>query len=65
MFFPPSQPERKDERELRERRAKEICARCPVELECREYALGRREPYGIWGGMTESERTSVLLARSS
>jgi WhiB family redox-sensing transcriptional regulator len=41
---------------LREKRAKEICAECPVQIECRNYALEIREQYGIWGGMTENER---------
>jgi WhiB family redox-sensing transcriptional regulator len=37
--------------------AKEICGRCPVQLRCREYAQSTRVT-GIWGGTTESERTS-------
>lgn len=64
MFFPPGQPERKDEREQRERRAKAVCARCPVRLECLDYALRTREPYGIWGGRTESERAALLATRA-
>ncbi|WP_290443981.1 WhiB family transcriptional regulator [Streptomyces sp. MP131-18] len=35
-------------------RAKELCARCPVMLECRRDTLG--EPYGVWGGRAEWER---------
>ena len=55
LFFPPTTSERRDERELRERRAKAICATCPVRSECREYALEIREPHGIWGGLNEVE----------
>ena len=52
--------ERREDREDRERRAKAICAQCSVLEECREFALRIREPHGIWGGMTESERRLVL-----
>lgn len=64
LFFPPSHAERKDEREQREERAKTICGRCPVKVDCLEYALRHREPYGIWGGLTESERAAVLARRA-
>ncbi len=60
LFFPPSSSERKDERERREMRAKSICQICPVNSECLEYALTIREPYGIWGGLTETERRGML-----
>ena len=58
LFFPPNTSERKDERERREMRAKSICRVCPVNVECLDYALTIREPYGIWGGLTETERRS-------
>ncbi len=38
------------------RRAKAICARCPVTQFCLELALRNRERHGIWGGMTDRER---------
>jgi WhiB family redox-sensing transcriptional regulator len=60
-FFPPSHPERKDERLSRESRAKSICAACPVRVECLAYALDIREVHGIWGGLTEAERFELLL----
>jgi WhiB family redox-sensing transcriptional regulator len=41
-------------------RAKSICRVCPVNAECLDYALTIREPYGIWGGLTETERRSHL-----
>jgi len=56
VFFPPSQAERRDEREARERRAKEICSMCPVRRDCLDYAMSIREPHGIWGGLNELER---------
>lgn len=60
VFFPPSHVERKDEREIRERRAKEICAICPVRRACLDYALAIREPHGIWGGLNEVERKQLM-----
>ena len=62
LFFPPSTIERKEERERREQRAKAICQVCPVQQQCLDYALLIREPYGIWGGYTESERRQLLGA---
>jgi len=60
LFFPPTYAERKEEREDRERRAKAICGGCPVRRECLEYALGIREPHGIWGGLNEAERRMLV-----
>jgi WhiB family redox-sensing transcriptional regulator len=39
-------------------RAKQVCAGCPVQAECRQHALTHPE-HGIWGGMTEDERRAV------
>ena len=60
VFFPPSHFERKDEKQERERRAKAICAGCPVREPCRDYAIEIREPHGIWGGLNELERRNLL-----
>ena len=60
LFFPPTLPERRDERELREARAKAICSQCDVRQDCLEFALRVREPHGIWGGLTEAERRRRL-----
>ncbi len=62
LFFPPSTQERKEERERREVRAKSICQICPVKGPCLDYAMVIREPYGIWGGLTESERRHHLAS---
>ena len=42
------------------RRALMICDRCPVRNPCRRYALDNRERYGIWGGLTEETRETLL-----
>ena len=31
-------------------RAKQFCRACPVQAECLDAALERREPWGVWGG---------------
>ena len=63
VFFPPTHFEHKPERELREAKAKAICARCPVRVECLEWALSTREPFGVWGGYSESERKQILAGK--
>jgi WhiB family redox-sensing transcriptional regulator len=55
VFFNPD-GERGQARKQREIRAKEMCRRCPVITECRSHALSVGEPYGVWGGLSESER---------
>jgi WhiB family redox-sensing transcriptional regulator len=52
--------ERRRARRRRERRAKAICATCPVLLPCRAYALAGREAHGVWGGLSERDRARVL-----
>jgi WhiB family redox-sensing transcriptional regulator len=64
MFFPPSTPERRDEREAREVHAKQICAQCGVRGDCLDFAVRVREPHGIWGGLTEVERRALLPAEA-
>ena len=59
QFFHPD-GERGRARMQREQRAKEMCRRCPVIEECRSHALEVGEPYGVWGGLSESERDLLL-----
>lgn len=40
------------------------CARCPVRLACLEAALANREPHGVWGGLTPSQRLPLQTYRS-
>jgi WhiB family redox-sensing transcriptional regulator len=64
VFYPPTQPEGKDERLDREQAAKEMCALCPVQRACLDYAIRVREPHGIWGGLNEVERKQILERRA-
>ena len=63
VFFPPPEPEHTEERMARETRAKAICSTCAVRSDCLSWALAVREPHGVWGGTTESERRALLEAR--
>jgi len=62
VFFHPEN-ERGLTRSGRERKAKQICARCPVLEQCRQHALTVHERYGVWGGLTETERSCLLSDR--
>lgn len=64
LFFAPNHPEKPEERQAREAKAKAICAQCPVRRECLEYALDTREPHGIWGGTNETERREIITKRA-
>jgi WhiB family redox-sensing transcriptional regulator len=55
LFFHP-EGERGSARRRRAEAAKAICAACPVIEQC-------REPYGVWGGLSEEERTDVVSRR--
>jgi WhiB family transcriptional regulator, redox-sensing transcriptional regulator len=59
QFFHPD-GERGSSRARREEAAKSLCRSCPVRPECAAHALVAREPYGVWGGFTESERWHLL-----
>ena len=36
--------------------AKQICAECPIKVECLTYAIESNQVNGVWGGTTEQER---------
>jgi len=43
--------------------AKRICATCPVNEPCLEYALENRIDHGVWGGTSERQRRRILKSR--
>jgi len=59
LFFHP-EGERGPARRNRDAAALAVCAGCPVLQQCREHALTVREPYGVWGGLTEDDRQELL-----
>jgi WhiB family redox-sensing transcriptional regulator len=63
LFFHPDGA-RGPTRIVREVHAQAICATCPVIQACRRHALTVQEPYGVWGGLTESDRANLLREHS-
>lgn len=64
LFFHPD-GDRGPSRAARERAAQAVCRDCPVIAECASQALQSREPYGVWGGLTETDREDILARRRS
>jgi WhiB family redox-sensing transcriptional regulator len=62
LFFHP-EGERGPARRNRDSAAKAVCATCPVMQQCRAHALAAREPYGVWGGLSENDREAIHLIR--
>lgn len=58
-FFLPA-GERRRSKQRRIEAAKLTCQACPVIAQCRAYALRTREPYGVWGGLSEEDRAEIL-----
>ena len=43
-------------------RARQVCATCPVQISCLDWALQVGADYGVWGGLSEEDR-QVLRRR--
>lgn len=63
-FFPDERGRHTEVPRAAEAAAKAICERCPVRQPCLEAALRNREPVGIWGGLTTSERQRILAEQT-
>jgi hypothetical protein len=45
--------------------AKQVCAACPVRIECLEYAVELKEyEFGIWGGVAPRNRRPVSIEKT-
>jgi WhiB family transcriptional regulator, redox-sensing transcriptional regulator len=44
-------------------KAKRVCERCPVRVQCLEYALQSGQRFGVWGGASEEERRLMRRRR--
>lgn len=58
LFFG-AEGERAADRAIRERKAKQVCAGCPVMADCLEEAYREPRQYGVWGGMDPEERAAA------
>lgn len=63
LFFGPD-AETEPERRIREAKAKAICASCPVQAKCLDYALEHHVRSGVWGGLNDRERYRERLRRT-
>jgi WhiB family redox-sensing transcriptional regulator len=61
LFFHP-ESERGPARRKRDDAAKAVCGGCPVLEDCRRHALSAREPYGVWGGLSEEDRETIFAS---
>lgn len=61
IYFP--YPRRYNRKELAI--VKKVCDSCPVQVECLDYALKNNEEWGIWGGLTPKQRTTLKKKRKS
>jgi WhiB family redox-sensing transcriptional regulator len=59
LFYSP-EGERGPRKERREAAAKQVCGSCRVVELCAAYAIASREPYGTWGGLSETDRRTLL-----
>lgn len=62
LFFHP-EGERGPARRNRDAAAIAVCSSCPVIDSCRKHSLTVKEPYGVWGGLTEDDRERVYAAQ--
>jgi len=62
-FYPGPMPQRASMKKMemeKINRTLSVCKSCPEQEKCLEYAL-IAEPYGVWGGTTESEREYLRI----
>ena len=55
IFYPEDYPD-PIVRKQATKTAKALCKTCPVMSECLTYALESNERFGVWGGLSASER---------
>ena len=66
MFFPEVDTFFPHTLRARENKAKAVCAKCPVDMECLNDALMNNtydDDWGIFGGLTADERRALRRAR--
>ena len=48
-----------------EQYAKEICKTCPLLLTCAQYGIENDEQFGVWGGLSPTDRRALRGKRSN
>lgn len=43
--------------------AKKVCRRCPVQMQCLQWALEKGEEFGVWGATSERERRRMRFRK--
>lgn len=61
---PADRIEHPDARIAREDVAKDICATCPVQFACLEYAIRTKPASGVWAGLTAEEVAQLADQRT-
>lgn len=56
LFYAPDGPEAQLAKEIREAKAKSLCAACPVRVQCRDEAAKGPGRSGTWAGVSEDDR---------
>ena len=59
LFFPESH----EANRYSVRQAQKLCALCPINLICLDYALTAGETHGIWGGTSANQRETIRRRR--
>jgi WhiB family redox-sensing transcriptional regulator len=65
LFFAPDGPEPQEAKEVREAKAKSLCAACPVRAQCRAEAKSGPGRFGTWAGLSEDDRERARKQRKN
>lgn len=63
MFFPMAPSDSTMSATSAASAAKSVCQRCPVVHDCLTWALDSGQRLGVWGGMSELERRTLMRQR--
>jgi WhiB family redox-sensing transcriptional regulator len=45
-------------------RGREVCRRCPVKVQCGQWAMDTGQEFGLWGALTPEERKRLRRMRA-
>lgn len=44
-------------------RARRVCLRCEIQVQCASWAIENNERYGMWGGLSPRQRQDIRFRR--